>query len=379
MKSEDFSQDAAGILIHGLSGYQVFQPNSLPPVIRWSQELASVLSEASAVIGQLRGVGQWLKNPHVLINPFIRREAVLSSRIEGTQATISDLYLFEASPKQNESEGDVREVHNYVTALNHGLAHIKTRPLTLNLIRQMHALLMEGVRGQERTPGEFRRTQNWIGPGQCKIEDATYVPPPPEKLSDLLDAFEKYLHAPSEIPILVKLALIHYQFESIHPFNDGNGRLGRLLITLLLCHDHLLDLPLLYLSAYLEKQRTEYYRHLLRVSQKGAWEEWIAFFLRGVKEQAKDAMDRSQRLLDLRDQYHLAVKRISKSVHMLDLVDLLFERPVIRISDVINRLHVTHRAARLNVEKLVTARIIKKISTGVKNQIFLADDILRIL
>jgi Fic family protein len=229
----DFHRDAPGRLLNTPQGYTAFVPNPLPPAIELKQHLAD-LSRADRLVGELRGVARNLPNPHLLIGPFMRREAVLSSRIEGTQASLSDLFFFEASGGQNAEIADVREVANYVRALEFGLKRMEKLPLSLRLIREMHAELMHGVRGEHMTPGEFRRSQNWIGPPGCTLTEAVFVPPPVEEMVTALDAFEKYLHADSTLPPLVRLALIHYQFEAIHPFLDGNGRIGRLLITLLL-------------------------------------------------------------------------------------------------------------------------------------------------
>ena len=245
MNPDDFRTSTSGRVIRvgqGQSAYWAFVPNPLPPPLTLDTALIRWLSEADRALGELAGLGRALPNPHLLISPFIRREAVLSSRIEGTQADLADLYAFEAGQlalpgfKPAPSEADVREVANYVRALEYGLERLSTLPVSLRLIREVHARLMEGVRGESATPGEFRRTQNWIGAPGCTLNEATYVPPPVEEMHAALDAFEKYLHTEDELPPLVRLALIHYQFEAIHPFVDGNGRIGRLLLSLLLVH-----------------------------------------------------------------------------------------------------------------------------------------------
>jgi Fic family protein len=229
--------------------YWAYYPAPLPPRLAWTTELIITLSKADSALGELKGLGHNLANPHLLIAPFIRHEAVLSSRIEGTQASLSDLYAYEAVQLSMFSHPtDVEEVHNYVRALQYGLERLKTLPLSLRLIRELHAHLMEGVRGEHQTPGEFRRSQNWIGPPGCLLDDATFVPPPPEETHAALRDLEAYLHAKPTLPPLIRLGLIHYQFEAIHPFLDGNGRVGRLLIVLLLCAWELLPQPLLYLS-----------------------------------------------------------------------------------------------------------------------------------
>jgi Fic family protein len=338
----------------------------------------AVLSEADRALGELAGLGRSLLNPHLLIRPFIRREAVLSSRIEGTQASLSDLYAYEAVQQPLfEPTPDVREVYNYVQALEYGLERLRTLPLSLRLIREMHALLMERVRREHQTPGEFRRAQNWIGPPGCLLNDATFVPPPTPEMHDALDAFEKFLHTPSLLPPLVRLGLIHYQFEAIHPFLDGNGRIGRLLITLLLCTWDLLPEPLLYLSAYFEANRQVYYDLLLAVSQHGAWEAWLSFFLRGVALQARDAVARAQRMQDLRERYRSKFQTGRAAARLLQVVDLLFAQPVLTIRQVQTALGVDFPAAQRYVHQLTEANLLHEITGRVRNRVYRADEVLR--
>lgn len=357
-------------------GYWAYIPNPLPPRLRWTDELVEALTRAQTSVGRLAGVGQTLVNPHLLINPFKRREAVLSSRIEGTQASLSDLFLFEAAPLPEPRVRDVREVRNYVRALEHGLQRISEFPLSLRLIRELHAVLLEGVRGDHHTPGEFRRSQNWIGPAGCTLNEATFVPPPPTELSGCLDEFEKYIRAPSRLPPLVRSALIHYQFEAIHPFLDRNGRIGRLLITLLLCIEGLLPQPLLYLSAYFEANRQAYYDHLLRISQAGRWTEWVLFFLMGVHEQARDAIARSNRLIALHEEFRTRCHMPRGSALLLKLVDRLFELPAMSASGAQELLGVTFRSAQNNIEKLVKLGILREVTGQRRNRLYIADAII---
>src|SRR5262245_921234 len=303
MRAEDFNEHKPGRLVRTPQGYLAFAPNPLPPKLDISWRLVKQVSDADRAMSELAGLARTLPNPHLLIGPFIRREAVLSSRIEGTRASLSDLFYFEAAIEAPPDAPDVMEVANYVKALDHGLSRFNELPMSLRLIREKHERLMEGVRGEHLTPGEFRRSQNWIGPPGSTLMDAAYVPPPVDEMWRALDEFEKYLHAESEFPLLIRLALIHYQFEAIHPFLDGNGRIGRLLITLLLCAEGALHHPLLYLSAFFERYREDYYRALLAVSQRGERANWINFYLRGVQEQSRDAIKKSSRLLDLWRQY----------------------------------------------------------------------------
>jgi Fic family protein len=280
MQPSDFTDNKSGRVIKTPQGYWAFVPNPLPPKLEINWELAGNISEADRALSELAGVARTLPNPHLFIGPFIRREAVLSSRIEGTQAGLSDLFFFEASQSATPQTPDVHEVANYVNALEYGLARLKDLPISLRLIREMHERLMKEVRGETMTPGEFRRSQNWIGPPGCVLIDATFVPPPVDEMTAALGELEKYLHTPSSLPPLVRSALVHYQFEAIHPFLDGNGRIGRLLLTLLLCTERLLPQPLLYLSAFFERNRQDYYRLLLSVSQAGTWTEWNIFSAR---------------------------------------------------------------------------------------------------
>jgi Fic family protein len=372
----DFTKDAAGKLTKTPQGYVAFVPFPLPPALDLEPHLAE-LSNADRLVGELRGVARNLPNPHLLIGPFMRREAVLSSRIEGTQASLSDLFYFEASGEQESVVPDVREVANYVRALEFGLKRMEKLPLSLRLIREMHAELMRGVRGEHLTPGEFRRSQNWIGPPGCTLNDAVFVPPPTEEMKETLGAFEKYLHEPSSLPPLVRFALIHYQFEAIHPFLDGNGRIGRLLITLLLIREGILPQPLLYLSAYFETRRQEYYRLLLEVSRKGDWNTWVRFFLVGIAEQSQDSIVRTERLLELWKVYR---KRVQKGpATALRLVDLVFSYPAISISQTAERLEVTFPAAQKNIEKLVGKGILKEVTGQQRYRVYVATEIVRIV
>ena len=328
-------------------------------------------------LGTLSGLGETLPNPHLLIYPFIRKEAVLSSRIEGTQSSLSELLLFEAT--KAEKQRDVREVQSYVRAMEYGLKRLEDLPLSLRLIRELHAILMEGVRGGRATPGEFRQSQNWIGPPGCTLNDATFVPPPVTDMQEALDHLEKFLHADTELPPLVELALIHYQFETIHPFLDGNGRIGRLLVTLFLCQRGILTKPLLYLSAFFERHRQEYYQYLLDVSQRGAWRGWIEFFLQAVVEQSNDAVKRARRLLELHRNYYQTSleKRLPPTAGQL--VELIFMRPVLNAKVAQEFLKVTYPSAQKAINALLEQGILAEITGGKRNKAYAAKEILGIL
>ena len=379
MNLADFTAEKNGRLIKTQRDYWAFLPNPLPPQLSLSWDLVNQLSEADRALSELAGTARTLPNPHLLIGPFIRREAVLSSRIEGTQASLSDLLFFEASGSVDPKAPDAREVSNYVKAMEYGLARLKKFPLSLRFIREVHEHLMDDVRGEHLTPGEFRRSQNWIGPDRCTLMEAIYVPPPVEEMEQALGQFETYLHAPSAVPLLIRLAAIHYQFEAIHPFLDGNGRIGRLLITLLLCKEGALPEPLLYLSAYFERYRNEYYRLLLAVSQAGKWIDWISFFLRGVAEQSRDALVRSDRLLQLWQKYRGEFQSARSSALQLRLVDQLFAYPAITANQAAKLLKVTHRSAQLNIEKLIRKGILKEVTGKRRNRVFLAPQIVKII
>ncbi len=372
-----FKNSPSGRLVRAVDGYWAFVPNPLPPKLDWSDALVSLTSKAHLALGTLSGLGETLPNPHLLIYPFIRKEAVLSSRIEGTQSSLSELLLFEAT--KAEKQRDVREVQNYVHAMEHGLKRLDDLPLSLRLIRELHAILMEGVRGERATPGEFRQSQNWIGPPGCTLDDATFVPPPVSEMMGTLDHLEKFLHADTQLPPLVELALVHYQFEAIHPFLDGNGRIGRLLITLFLCQRSILNKPLLYLSAFFERHRQEYYDRLLEVSQRGSWRQWIEFFLQAVVEQSDDAVRRARQLLDLHRTYHQTTlgKRLPPTA--VELVELIFVRPVLNTRVVQEYLEVTFPAAQKAIKALIEEGILAEITGGKRNKAYAAKEILEIL
>jgi Fic family protein len=389
MNPERFRNSPSGRLLQvgqGEAAYWAFIPNPLPPPLPLDPPLVRTLSDADRALGELAGLGRTMPNPHLLIAPFIRREAVLSSRIEGTQADLTDLYAYEAGQlplfaevKPPPPEADVREVGNYVRAMEYGLKRLDTLPVSLRLLRELHARLMEGVRGEHATPGEFRRSQNWIGRPGCTIQDAEFVPPPVPEMQEALDAFEKYLHVEDNYPPLIRLAFIHYQFESIHPFLDGNGRIGRLAVTLLLVNWDLLPLPLLYLSAFFEKRRQDYYALLLRVSRQGAWPQWVEFFLRGVAEQARDAGQRAKRLQDLQEGWRARLARNRSPGLLFRLADSLFETPILTIPQARRFLEISYPSAKATVEKLKTAGILEQVGESSAGKIYTAPDILKII
>ncbi len=314
-----------------------------------------------------------------MVRSFVRREAVMSSRIEGTSASLEDVYNYEARQLSFlEPDSDAREVHNYVVALNYGLERLTTLPVSLRLIRELHQRLMEGVRGEEWMPGEFRRTQNWIGPAGCTLETASYVPPPVDAMNEALNQLERFIHTSSDLPALIRVGLIHYQFEAIHPFLDGNGRVGRLLIILLLCQWGLLPQPLLYLSGYFERLRNEYYDRLLATSQRGEWEAWLWFFLAGVGEQAREATGRVQALQRLRERYHGVLAGQRDAPRLAKVVDFLLGHPIVTIRQVQAGLDLRDfKIAQRYIEKLQQIGWLREITGRVRNRAFRADEILQ--
>lgn len=385
MNPERFRNSSSGQLLRvgqGEAAYWAFVPAPLPPDLPADWELTRTLSAADRALSELSGLGRTMPNPHLLIGPFVRREAVLSSRIEGTQAGIADLYAYEAGQlplpgmEPSPPTADVQEVLNYVNALEYGLKRLETLPVSLRLMRELHERLLTGVRGHHATPGEFRRSQNWIGPPGCTLNDATFVPPPVPQMHEALAALETYLNGDDHYPPLLRLALVHYQFEAIHPFLDGNGRIGRLLISLLLVQWGLLPLPLLYLSAYFYRHRQDYYDLLLAVSERAAWRDWLLFFLRGVAEQAGDAAARAKRLQDLQQAWHDRLSQARVSALALRLADALFNTPILTIPQAARLLDVTYPSAQRNVEKLVEAGILQLIGEAVYGKTYMAVEIM---
>lgn len=319
-----------------------------------------LLSRADAALSELSGLGRTLPNPHLLIGPYVRREAVLSSRIEGTRTSLSDLLLNEVEGSNGETdEADVHEVRNYVLALELGLQRLHDLPLSLRLVREIHGRLMEGVRGGYATPGEFRRLQNWIGPAGSTPVTAPYVPPPPAEMTIALGQWEQFLHQRETMPDLIQCALMHEQFEAIHPFLDGNGRMGRLLITLFLVERGRLSQPLLYLSDYIESHRQRYYDVLQRVRTHGDWESWLCFFLQGVEQTAQAAVRQAGMLMDLRESMRVHLQDAPRA---LILIDELFINPYLTVARAADILQVSNPTARQAVQVLVDADLIHEIT-----------------
>ncbi len=346
-------------VIHPDGLYHAFVPAPIPRQLTLEPATVMALAGAATALGRLAGAGRLLPNPHILVNPYVAREAVSSSRIEGTQASLSD--VFGARAEGQARREDVEEVQNYVQALQTGLVRLETLPISKRLVREIHAILLEGVRGRERTPGEFRRGQNFIGSPDDRPQTATFVPPPAgEEMERALADWESFHHEHIQMPVLIRCALLHYQFETIHPFWDGNGRLGRLLIVFFLVAQGELPSPLLYLSSFFEQRRSEYTDHLQAVRERGELQEWLQFFLTGVEQQASDAVTRAERLADLRETYR---QRLAGSRSRAgEVVDLLFDNPIMSAPLVVERLGVTNQGAQNLLRQLEGWGILQPVS-----------------
>ncbi len=360
-----------------MGAYSAFVPAPLPPALDWTPRLIRVLSDADRLIGRLAGEGGRLANPHVLMRPFIRREAVLSSRIEGTQATLGELLASEAGAVVDRSPEDLREVGNYVVALEYGISRLTKLPLCVRLIRELHEKLMAGVRGHQAAPGHFRTTQNWIGKPGSTPKTASFIPPPPGEVEPCLAAWEKFLHD-SELPPLVTIALAHYQFEAIHPFLDGNGRVGRLLITLFLIERKILPAPLLYLSAFFEASRRDYYEGLRAVSERGAWQDWLEYFLQGIARMSEDAVSRATRINDLLAEWRSRLANESTNTP-LRVVELLSANPFITTTGVAHQLKLAFTTAQRAIERLEQNDIVRQTTDAKRSRVYCAQALLEIL
>ena len=366
--------------------YQAYLPATLPPdpPLALDTGLLQHMDQANRALGRLDGISRvWPNSSHFLnqlLYQYIRKEAVLSSQIEGTQSSLSDLLLYELEETPGVPLDDVQEVSSYVAALNHGLTRIREGfPLSLRLLREIHGVLLATGRGANKSPGEFRRSQNWLG--GTRPGNAVFVPPPPERLMDCLGPFEHFLHdQPEPVPSLIKAALAHVQFETIHPFPDGNGRLGRMLITLLLCHDKVLQEPSLYLSLYFKIHRADYYDHLQRVRTEGDWEGWLRFFLIGVTQTATEATDAAQKLWNLFDEDRRRIQQQGKiSATALRVYDLLQQRPIISITAACKALELTHPAVNKSLRKLEEMGIVREITGRQRNRLYLYEAYMAIL
>lgn len=376
MNIEQFrSGEIPGELVSS-GGEIAFKPTSLPPSISIEGELFDVFSEATRNVGQLSGVGRRVENPNMLISPFIYKEAVVSSEIEGTRVTLSDVYEYEAGREDSRSgatRNELREVHNYVKAVFQGIDEMD-EGIDLDLIRSLHETLMTGVRGEEKQPGEFRDTQVFIG---GRGGEARFVPPPPSVVPYAMENIETYIKSGGSYQPLIDIGLVHYQFEAVHPFRDGNGRMGRLLIMLMMVADGLLPEPYLYPSSFFNRNRDEYTDRLLAVSRDNAWEEWLTFFLRGISDQALEAFARASELLDLRDEYRDRYQDAANSVSHLSME--IFTKPYLTVNEAKETLNMTYNTANIAIGKLEDHGVLEEITGQNRNRVFRAREVFDII
>lgn len=376
MNIEKFESDGSPGELVNSGGDIAFNPDPLPPEIQMSERLLDVFTEATNNVGQLSGIGRRVDNPSMLISPFIYKEAVLSSEIEGTRVTLSDVYEYEAgreNSRSGPSRNELLEVHNYVKAVFEGIDKMESG-IDINLIRDLHQTLMSGVRGENKQPGQFRDTQVYIG---GRGEDARFVPPPPSIVQFAMQNLETYIQAGGTYQSLIDIGLVHYQFETIHPFMDGNGRMGRLLIMLMMCDSDLLPEPYLYPSSYFNRNREEYTDRLLAVSRDNAWEDWLVFFLTAISHQAEEAFSRASELLDLRDEYRDRYQDEANSVSQLAME--IFTKPYLTVSEASDILNMSFNAANSAVSRLENDGVLEEITGQSRNRVFRAEEVFNII
>ena len=384
MDTHEFNGVAGSLVLPSGQIYKAFIPKPLPVKIEYDEELIQLISEASMKLGKLEGAGYLLRNPHLLlIRPYMQKEAVLSSKIEGTISSLSDVLLYEAKEEGGESErkksDDIKEVRNYVSAMEQGIEEIETNNIDMKLLLSLHQTLLKNVRGATRDPGKLKQVQNWIGRRGCEITEATFVPAPPENVPELLENLFAYIKEDNGVSALVKMGMVHYQFEAIHPFRDGNGRIGRLLITLSLMKKRTLSLPLLYLSAYFERNKDTYYGSLLKVSQKADYTNWLKFFLKGVITQSDDCTKRIKKIMEYHDECRTKVKLATNSTNCLLVLDSLFVNPYITIPHSAKIIGKGYPSGKRAVETLEKLGIIEEITRQQRSKVYLARKIIRII
>ena len=374
----------AGQFITQLSGYETFIPNPLPPYppFKYDDQLQFLLSEADRALARLDGVSSVLPNPDPLIAMYTKKEALLSSQIEGIQASLEGVLAFEAGLKPKEDIHEIKKVINYVKALNYVIDRLRKNdfPMSLRLVKEIHNILLKGARGKSRKLVVFRRSQNWIGPPGGTIYNAIFIPPPPNQVGDLISNLIIFMHRTDNIPPLVKIGLIHAQFETIHPFLDGNGRIGRLLITFYLYWKGILTRPLLYLSYYLKKHRDKYYDYLMKIRLEGDWENWLKFFLQGVAEISSETASSANEIIGLKDTLsnELLRKKIG-GAQAVRLLDMLFEKPLISVSDIVMKLKISRQTATQLVNKFNEINILNEVSGKKRYRKYIFADYIKII
>ncbi len=364
----------AGNYVRQPEGYSAFSPWPLPPdpPVTISEEMLALLSRADQSLGRLDGSIRTLPHPDLFVSMYIRKEAVLSSQIEGTQSSLQDLLAAEARIHDPERPRDVGEVINYVRAMNYGLQRLDEFPVSVRLLCEIHAELLKGVRGSKLTPGQVRENQNWIGPEGCSPHDATFVPPPPHEVVRHMEELEAFLSSGPQLPLLIMVGLTHAQFETIHPFRDGNGRIGRLLIALLLCEKEVLLKPVLYLSHYFKRHQQEYYEQLQSVRDQGTWEDWLMFFLHGVAKVSEQATETARRILELREQHRTIITerfgRTAGNGHRV--LEYLYGHPFISVNQVKELIDAEHQTANRLVSRLVDNQVLEEVTGQTRNRLF---------
>lgn len=372
----------AGCYVQQASGYRAFIPAGLPPEppIRINDSMQALLSQADRALGRLDGSVQTLPDPNLFVFMYVRKEAVLSSQIEGTQSSLADVLEAEAQILDPDRPKDVPEVLNYVAAMNYGLGRLKDLPVSIRLVREIHEQLLQGVRGSDRVPGELRRTQNWIGPAGCTLNEAVFVPPPPNEVPQALSDWERFVHDDDPLPILIKIGIVHAQFETIHPFLDGNGRVGRLLITFLLCERNILKKPVLYLSHFFRRHRDQYYDLLQAMRDTGDWESWLTFFLQGIAEVAAEATVTIRRIVDLREEHRgLITEHFGRVAgNGIRVLEMLYSRPIISVNDIKELTGTTYPAANDLMNRFVHHGLLREITGQARNRRFRYDAYVRL-
>ncbi len=363
-----------------LSGYRAFIPHPLGPAgptLEISNDIIRLISEAERALGELKGITEVLANPDLFVAFYVQKEALLSSQIEGTECTLDE--VFQIDEKTDETK-PVGEIINYIAAMNYGLENLKRLPISIRLINEIHEKLLHGLRGNGKYPGEIKRSQNWIGPSGCTLAEAAYVPPPPEKTIELLGDLETFYHADTTHSPLIKAAILHAHFETIHPYLDGNGRLGRLLITFMLCEQDILQRPLLYLSLFFKEHKKEYYELLMNVRFKGHWEEWITFFLRGVRHTSLEASKTARELLALQKKHKDQIQ--SSTIRNLNAdrcYEIFLEKPILTINEAMKKLAVSYPTAKSAIEALIILGIVKQYDKAERNKRYSYDEYLAVL
>jgi Fic family protein len=381
-----FPNDRAGVHIRQPTGYKAFIPKALPPEppFRLDPDLVGLLSEADRALGKLDGLASLIPDPGLFVYLYVRKEALLSSQIEGTQCSLEDILGEPEAMEAQASDGaarshDVEEVSNYVAAMNQGLARLKDFPVSSRLIREMHAVLLRGVRGSAKTPGEFRRSQNWIGRPGATVTTADFVPPPPHEVDRCIGELEAYIHTLDGIPPLIKAALVHAQFETIHPFLDGNGRLGRLLITFLLCGWNVIERPLLYLSYYFKAYRTEYYNRLMGIRMRGDWENWVRFFLLGVKETATLAAITAREIIALHAKDRATLQQADPAPIVIRVYEQFCRYPVLNAQRLTKMTETSYPSVSRGLKVLGDLGIVREVTGGQRNRRYVYTEYMSLL